>query len=298
MRSGGGRGERSGGIANRGQDAQHKGTSSSPFKGPGPGGPPCLPGHCPTEDEDQPPPYTPWEFPKGHPRFGKQKIRWHDPSRPSSWVELPDGTRVTHPHVPAEQAASVTLDDVPVSRSVQSVTHPKSEQYTVRVPIMRDILCRLNTCKPNVDLFATQENARCDAWLGAGGMSEDAFVVDWAKLGTIWMNPPYSLLRQAVDKLILSKVVGIVVVPDWRTERWWRKLQPYVHKKYYYAKGKLIFELDGESVGPTRWGVWAYLVDTSLHNGLETMPYDENPIVRSKGSESRYRKRKRGRKVC
>ena len=109
------------------------------------------------------------------------------------------------------------------------------------------------------------------------------------------MNPPYSRLSEAVDKLIMSKIVAIVVVPDWRTEDWWSKLQPYVHKKYYYAKGKLIFELHGEIVPPTRWGVWAYLVDSSRSNGLETILYDENPIVRSKGSESRYRKRKRGR---
>lgn len=222
-------------------------------------------------------------------------------------MELPDGTRVAHPHVPAEQvlplsqgvpAASVTLDDVPVPVSAQSVTQAKSEEYTVRVPIMRDILCRLNTCKPEVDLFSTQKNARCNAWLGPGGKAEDAFAVDWAKLGTIWMNPPYSRLREAVDKLILSKVVGIVVVPDWRTEEWWAKLQPYVHKKYYYKKGSLIFELDGECVPPTHWGVWAYLIDTSQSNGLETILYDENPIVRSKGSESRWRKRKRGCTLC
>jgi hypothetical protein len=52
-----------------------------------------------------------------------------------------------------------------------------------------------------------------------------------------------------------------MVLPDWRSEDWWQRIQQYVVKKYYYRQGTKVFELPGKEVQGTPWGVWAYLTD-------------------------------------
>ena len=81
-------------------------------------------------------------------------------------------------------------DSVPATRQVQpvpsvpatvqeqpedSVPVYHSEQWTVRMPMMRDILCRLAVkFTPDVDLFANSSNHRCSKWLGDGGIAPNA----------------------------------------------------------------------------------------------------------------------------
>ena len=90
---------------------------------------------------------------------------------------------------------------------------------------------------------------------------EDSFAVDWGKETFMWMNPPYSRLDETINKAVDEKIRAIMILPDWRSENWWKKIQPFVVKRYYYAKGSLVFELPNQDVAGTPWGVWAYKVD-------------------------------------
>ena len=136
-----------------------------------------------------------------------------------------------------------------------------SEEYAVRNGKMRDIIFRLGCGEPSVDGFATVENHLFPVWLGPGGYVENSLAAQWGEVELLWLNPPYSKLEETIQKVIKEKVRAVMVLPDWRSESWWKKIQEYVVKKYFYPKGTKMFELGGREVEGVRWGVWAYLVD-------------------------------------
>lgn len=58
-----------------------------------------------------------------------------------------------------------------------------------------------------LDAAADSRNHKCPAWLGPGGIVDDALTVEWGpwlKEGNIWLNPPYSRGLQArfVEKAV------------------------------------------------------------------------------------------------
>lgn len=138
----------------------------------------------------------------------------------------------------------------------------KTERYACRQGIINDILMRLSLPKPSVDMFSDEQNARFEKRCGPGADIEDAFQVDWGRQGLMWMNPPYSQLQKTVNKMIVDRGVGIMLLPDWRSCQWWTDIQPYVVKRHWYAPGVKVFEVAGTDFSEgTKWPVWAYYVD-------------------------------------
>jgi hypothetical protein len=98
-----------------------------------------------------------------------------------------------------------------------------TERYAVRQGILNDILMRLRLPMPDLDVFADGQNARM-AWCdGSDGEVADAFEAHWGLgSGLLWMNPPYSALEMAVQKVISDGAEAIMVLQDWRSTRWWK----------------------------------------------------------------------------
>jgi len=84
--------------------------------------------------------------------------------------------------------------------------------------------------RPEVDLFATRENAKCArffSWFpepGASGV--DAFTQHWGTVGFFYAFPPFALILRSLRKIIEDKATGILVVPVWATQPWF----PLFHK--------------------------------------------------------------------
>lgn len=84
-----------------------------------------------------------------------------------------------------------------------------------------------------LDVAATTENAKCDLWLGPGGVAEDALVVEWGE-ERCWMNPPYSLAAGFVEKAATEATKGAFVaalLPVRSDTKWW-------HSHVWDARGR------------------------------------------------------------
>ena len=80
-------------------------------------------------------------------------------------------------------------------------------------------------------------------------------------------------MPQVVAKVREDKARIIVVCPDWQRDRWWKDLQDMVVDKVFFPKGQKIFRAPGKSIGGTKWGVWAYLLDGERGNAEETLVF-------------------------
>lgn len=77
---------------------------------------------------------------------------------------------------------------------------------------------------PEVDLFASRENTKCEKFFSwkpdPEAIAVDAFTQDWQKVGFFWAFPPFSLILRVIQKIRLDKATGIVVVPNWPNQPW------------------------------------------------------------------------------
>ncbi len=99
-----------------------------------------------------------------------------------------------------------------------------------------------------------------------------------ASSATIGVVSPLPALRRVT-------ALGLILVcPNWKTEAWWQAVQKHIFAWHYIPDGTELFEVDGQSTGPTCWGMWAYWVNgpaatlhTSQSVNVSPVRADETP---------------------
>jgi hypothetical protein len=91
----------------------------------------------------------------------------------------------------------------------------------------------------SLDVFADSSNAktqrffsdfRCPDTLGI-----DAFAHSWEN-ENVWICPPVSKILQAIRKIQISKVKGLLIVPNWKSADFYPFLFPRLGKQYWFVK--------------------------------------------------------------
>lgn len=76
---------------------------------------------------------------------------------------------------------------------------------------------------PDIDLFASRVNAKCDKYISwkkdPGSIAVDAFTVKWTEF--FYAFPPFSLILKVLRKVEMEGCRGILVVPDWPSQPWY-----------------------------------------------------------------------------
>ena len=169
-----------------------------------------------------------------------------------------------------------------------------SERYSVRPGIINDILFRLHLPRPDIDVFADSRNHVFPRWFGEGGEVADAFDTFWGYgVGLLWINPPYSALDRTIDKVIRDGAEAVLVLPDWQSTSWWKDIQKYVLRHYFYPPGTKVFNLEGtEFDAGVRWGVWSYYVQVDGPHCGENRRAVQSVTYQKTRSARRRRQRK------
>lgn len=77
--------------------------------------------------------------------------------------------------------------------------------------------------KPQIDLFASKLNKKCDKYISWGpdpdSLLVDAFTTSWENL-KFYGFPPFCLIHRVLEKIRTEKASGILVVPNWPSQSW------------------------------------------------------------------------------
>ena len=109
------------------------------------------------------------------------------------------------------------------------------------------------------------------------------------------MNPPFSRMAEVVRKIRQDRARCVLIAPNWKSLEWFDEVQPWVRKRYYLKQGERLFEDEKGPVGPTPWGVWAFLVDAGLEPvkrrvvDMEGEKYVENTQAKKRRRRRRWR---------
>lgn len=80
------------------------------------------------------------------------------------------------------------------------------------------------------------------------------------------LNPKFSELNEVVAKIKKYGTETILLVPDWKSERFYQDIWKMARRWHFYSVGHEVFEKSAAvptSLAP--WGVWAILIDGNLN---------------------------------
>ena len=96
-------------------------------------------------------------------------------------------------------------------------------QTTLGSPICTDpFACRQSTVAPR---FATPLHCRQSS-------AFNGLLLDWSPPFTFWLNPPWHLLPQVLEKVRVSRARGILVYPFWPRQAWFQGVQQLSSEHY------------------------------------------------------------------
>ena len=91
----------------------------------------------------------------------------------------------------------------------------------------------------------------------------------------MWLNPPWNLWPQVVEKLVQEKCAAIAICPAW-TKPWVKQLVGMGSRRLYFEKGTRLFMLGGKPVPNTLWGTWAIRIDKGTRKEFDArVPYQK-----------------------
>jgi hypothetical protein len=103
--------------------------------------------------------------------------------------------------------------------------------YALR-PDIFDHAVRTLKILPTMDLFASNENKKCQAFValpgpGAlGAVAEDAFALPNWNVGVPYLFPPVQLISNVLQRVHREGVTALIVLPKWQSQPWWGLFRP------------------------------------------------------------------------
>ena len=89
--------------------------------------------------------------------------------------------------------------------------------------------------KPNVDLFASRLNNKCEAYFSwepdPQATNVDAFSVDWSQFSLCYAFPPFNLITKVIRKMVHDQAELLLVAPKWTTQVWFPMIETYICKQ-------------------------------------------------------------------
>ena len=101
-----------------------------------------------------------------------------------------------------------------------------SAEWGITRQIQEAIFRRWGT--PYIDLFATSRNRVLERFASWGPDPEaciiDSFQADWGSFSSVYIFPPVPLIPKVIQKIIMERARGILIVPNWEAQMWYRHL--------------------------------------------------------------------------
>ena len=78
--------------------------------------------------------------------------------------------------------------------------------------------------QPDIDLFASRLNYKCDRYVSyqpdPGSYAVNALHIQWTNF-SFYAFPPFCIIQKVLKKVQEDKATGLLVVPHWPTQPWW-----------------------------------------------------------------------------
>ena len=119
-----------------------------------------------------------------------------------------------------------------------------------------------------IDLFATAQHHQLPWYLSPRtedphALGHNVFAYHWPRDVLLYANPPWTILDQVVDKILMDRVRIMLVAPFWPEAQWYRKVRPFIVDRCLW-KQALYLAPDGRLRPRPKWSTLFMSIDASL----------------------------------
>ena len=125
-------------------------------------------------------------------------------------------------------------------------------------------MCHNFNAKPNIDLFASARHHQLPRYYSIDrkdphAESYNAFNFLWSSDTMLYINPPWTLLDEVIDKIIWYGSRFLLVTPQWPKKEWYNKLRKLTRDRQYWHQPLYLTE-QGRMQRAPRWDtVFTYI---------------------------------------
>ena len=132
-----------------------------------------------------------------------------------------------------------------------------TEEYRVRKHVVQEVWQKWKMNKKLIDAFANKYNNQFSDWWG---LEKNAWAQDWKYPPLLWVNPPFPVLMDVMDKIREDGAHVVAVLPGWYNKKWYIKAKQMQVDEIVYGSGTKVFELYGRPSASARWNVHIMLL--------------------------------------
>jgi hypothetical protein len=103
----------------------------------------------------------------------------------------------------------------------------EAAEWGLTAPMIECVFSRFG--RPDIDMFATCRNATLPRFASCGPDLEaeviDCFTVLWRKFRSVYCFPPTPLVGKVIQKMIMDRAWGVLIVPHWESQIWFNQLK-------------------------------------------------------------------------
>jgi len=159
--------------------------------------------------------------------------------------------------------------------------HPSFEpkEEVMLCPTIFLAMCQLRNfgIQPEVDLFASHRQHQLPRCYAADPNDQNAEGYNalnfcWTSEVTVYLNPPWFLLEEVVDKIIQDGTRVLLVTPRWPEREWYRKLRKLRRERRYWRQSLYLDESGRLQLAPAWAMVVTFIPGTTVFTFIPCTP--------------------------
>ena len=132
----------------------------------------------------------------------------------------------------------------------QSRNFQQDNEWMLNRSAFKMAIDKLHVC-PKIDLFASRYNHQVPVFVSwrpePESFAVDAFTLNWHEL-QFYCFPPFSVMPAVLQKIVLEKATGIVVMPNWPTQPFYATaMKLLIDYPIFLRKSKRLLQLPGKT---------------------------------------------------
>ena len=163
----------------------------------------------------------------------------------SPTVDAPQGVQSLDDSWTSSPICRVDFDTTLSPEAKQALRHGS---YEVIPSVFKWILSVTDTT-PTLDVFASGKNAKLPTFFTS---KDDAFRQDWSH-DYLWICPQFSRLDAIIDKIVLDRAEGLILIPLWKSRAWFHALSHIAVKWWDLSQSEPSLQTpSGQPIPPKR----------------------------------------------
>lgn len=148
--------------------------------------------------------------------------------------------------------------------------------------VFQDAISQLNF-KPEIGLFASRNNCQIKKFVSWKPEPEsyaiDAFFISWTNIN-LYCFPPFSVIPTVLQKMVVEKAKGILVMPNWPTQPYYATvMKMLIANPLYVHRRKTLLKLPGKNEIHKIWDKLDMLICLLSGDRSQNLPENVTTIL-------------------